>query len=220
MKLLILAAGASKDFQGMNRLLIVIDQKTGKTILDQYIEVFNPTEVTIIIGANSADLIMKYPDFNYVYNQSWDRFRSASSLALAPYFEGPVAVIPCDLIFQSGLVPIIRSKLGASKNFVFVWDNENILPRSICMKCNNEGKIVEIMRERNDYTNTFVCTGLFILNDPDTLSKWRYKASRDVDAFFAQSYPLETAELFTSIISQREIVELNTINDYLKFLTE
>jgi len=219
MKLLILAAGASRDFQGMNRLLIVVDPENGKTILDQYIEVFKPSEVTIIIGANSADLIMKYPDFNYVYNQSWDRFGSASSLALAPYLEGPVVVIPCDLILHSSVLPIIKSTLEDTRNYVFVWNSENISAGSICMKSNNEGKISEITRERNSYINTFVSTGLFVLNERETLSKWRWKASNDIDKFFVEIFPLESSNLFVKKISQHEIVELNTINDYLKFLT-
>lgn len=124
-KLIILAAGKSKKVfsEAVPSCLEIIDNKT---ILDNLINIANNNNINdyyIVGGYKILDIMQKYPDIKYYYNEKWEETKSLYSLSKSySCFDENILISYSDIVHASETL----AKIDKKKINVFydsTWEN-------------------------------------------------------------------------------------------------
>jgi len=214
MRAIILAAGESMLLDGFPKLLVK-DPSTNKTILDHYLEAFENMEVTVVVGYKAMEVINQYPKLNYLYNPHWATTNNSGSLCLALNNE-PCVVVSDDIFFKKDL---IKDIIECSGDIVLTSVNES---RSITsLNCKLDGsKISELYTGPIKNVADPEAIGVYKISTTDVLKKWGKNCMRYPNLLIGENLPNNEAEILYYDLGENYFFEINTINDYLRFIDE
>lgn len=212
MRLIILAAGQGFKLDGFNKLLIR-NPKTGRTILEHYLEIFADYRITVVVGFRAIEVMSAYPQLDYVYNDDWRITGNSHSLALALSDE-PCVVISSDFIIAEKLANLIRQ---APDNCAFVLYSENKGVNTLRCKIEN-GVIASIYHGFEAGTDPET-VGIYKLSNADLLRKWKRECLQNKNVFAGSNLPLD-APVAAVDITDGFLHEINTPLDYLDLIKQ
>lgn len=210
MRLIVLAAGQGFKLDGFNKLLIK-NPKTGKTILEQYLELFTGYKITVVLGFRAIEVMSEYPQLDYVYNDDWRITGNSYSLALALDDE-PCVVISSDFIFDGNMVELIER---SPDNCAFVVYSENKGVNTLRCKI-DDGTIASIYLGFEAGTDP-EAVGIYKVSNSDLLRKWKRECLQNKNVFAGINLPLDI-KISAVDITHVELHEINTPLDYLKLI--
>lgn len=208
-----LAAGQGFQLDGFNKILLK-DPRTGKTILDNYLEYFPECDVTVVVGYKAITVMNQYPNLNYIYNTDWRVKSNSYSLALA-LSEDPCIILPSDFFFDEIFA---QSIIDAPKNFGLVADTENRSLQALhCASVDN--KIVKVYKGESE-GNDPELTGIFKITDKNILLNWKRNclSHGTESAFVGENLPFKDFEIQAIESRADQFHEINTPVDYLEYI--
>jgi choline kinase len=210
MRLIILAAGQGFKLDGFNKLLIR-NPKTGKTILEHYLELFAGYRVTVVVGFRAIEVMSAYPQLDYVYNDDWRITGNSYSLALT-LNEEPCVVISSDFIFDETLVSLIER---SPEDCAFVLHSENKGLNTL--RCKVENGIIASIYLGSEAGTDPEAVGIFKICTPDQLRKWKRECLQNKNVFAGSNLPLDKKVVAVDVTCVF-LQEINTPLDYLKLI--
>ena len=210
MRLIVLAAGDSFELDGFNKLLIK-NPESGKTILEEYEAIFEPSSISIVVGYKAMEIMTKYPQFDYIYNKKWQTSGSAYSLSLA-LNEEPSIIVESDFFIADNLKDEIKSR----ENFVIIKKSESRTIGSFNALIND--KNVTSVYSGKSNNNDPELLGFFKVSSAETLRQWKKNGIQNPHQYIGQSFPYETSEIPYFVVPDKSIVEINTPIDFINFV--
>lgn len=210
MRLIILSAGDSFELDGFNKLLIN-NPVSGKTILEQYQSIFEPSEITVVVGYKAMEIMNRYPNFNYIYNKKWQTTGSAYSLSLA-LNEEPSIVIESDFFIDEQL----KNKFASTDEFVVIKKSESKSLNSFKALI-KEDRITGVYSGKSK-NNDPELLGVFKVSDIETLREWKKNGIQNPHQYIGESFPYETATIPFIEVRGKSITEINTPTDFINFI--
>ena len=138
MKVIILAAGQGFQLDGFNTVLIK-HPKTGQSIIEQYLEIFDYKQITMVVGYRAINIMNQYPKLHYVYSSQWSITNNSYSLGLV-LDDKPCLVVSSDLFIDKDLFKRLDE---AEPNCVLTENSEDRILTSL--NCSLEGnRLIEI----------------------------------------------------------------------------
>ncbi len=210
MRLIILSAGDSFELDGFNKLLIN-NPISGKTIIEQYQSIFEPSEITVVVGYKAMEVMNRYPNFNYIYNKKWQTTGSAYSLSLA-LNEEPSIVIESDFFIDEQL----KNEFASTDEFVVIKKSESKSLNSFkaVMKENRITGVYSGKSKNNDPE----LLGVFKVSNIETLREWKKNGIQNPHQYIGESFPYETAAIPFIEVRGKSITEINTPTDFINFI--
>lgn len=210
MRLIILSAGDSFELDGFNKLLIN-NPISGKTIIEQYQSIFEPSEITVVVGYKAMEVMNRYPNFNYIYNKKWQTTGSAYSLSLA-LNEEPSIVIESDFFIDEQL----KNEFASTDEFVVIKKSESKSLNSFkaVMKENRITGVYSGKSKNNDPE----LLGVFKVSNIETLREWKKNGIQNPHQYIGESFPYETATIPFIEVRGKSITEINTPTDFINFI--
>lgn len=214
MRAIILAAGESMLLDGFPKLLVK-DPLTNKTILDYYLDAFKNMEVTVVVGYKAMEVINQYPKLNYIYNPHWATTNNSGSLSLALDNE-PCVVVSDDIFLKKDL---IKQIIQFSEDIVLTSVNES---RSITsLNCVLDGsKVSELYTGPIKKVTDPEAIGVYKISTVNVLKKWNKNCMKYPNLLIGENLPIKEAEILYYDLGENYFFEINTINDYLRFIDE
>lgn len=215
MKAIVVAAGQGFEADGMNKILIT-DPFSGKTILDNLIDIFGEQNLTIVVGYRAINIMHLYPKLKYIYNPDWKISNNSYSLGLALNDE-PCFVLSSDLIFDK---TIIDEMLKAPGNLVLTEKRPSRILTAL--NCTIDGdKITDIYPGAIKSVDDPEAIGVFKISDRKTLRVWKENCLQHGNLFLAQNLPLNLdAPILSFDKGPYRFFEVNTAFDFLNILEE
>lgn len=214
-RLIILNAGDSFELDGFNKLLIK-NPKTGKRIIDEYLEIFNNYQITIIVGYRAMDLMNKYPNIDYVYNKFWQTTNNSYSLSLALDYRSSI-ITSCDLIINNKIIDKIEKK----DNSIFVNDTENKKNNSIFVEIKKKNQINKIYYGNCKKSTHKEFSGIIKVSDKEIIYNLKKNCQKNPNLFIAENLPLNLTKKFSCIkINNFAVKEFSSPQDYINLLHE
>ena len=210
MRLIVLAAGDSFELDGFNKLLIK-NPITKRTILEEYSKVFEAESITIVVGYKAMDVMSQYPQYDYIYNKKWQTTGSAYSLSLA-LSEEPCVVIESDFLISES----VKKNLTQLQKFVVIKHSES--RRLASFNAVVEGTSIKRIYKGKSNGDDPELLGLFKENDPEILREWKKNGIKNPHQYIGESYPYEITEIPYLAVGDKEIIEINTPNDFINFI--
>lgn len=210
MRLIILSAGDSFELDGFNKLLIN-NPISGKTIIEQYQSIFEPSEITVVVGYKAMEIMNRYPNFNYIYNKKWQTTGSAYSLSLA-LNEEPSIVIESDFFIDEQL----KNEFASTDEFVVIKKSESKSLNSFkaVMKENRITGVYSGKSKNNDPE----LLGVFKVSNIETLREWKKNGIQNPHQYIGESFPYETSTIPFIEVRGKSITEINTPTDFINFI--
>ena len=214
MRAIILAAGESMLLDGFPKLLVK-NPSTNKTILDNYLEIFEGMEITIVVGYKAMEVINQYPKLNYVYNPHWATTNNSGSLSLALNHE-PCIVVSDDIFFKKELINQIINYDG---DVVLTSINES--RSSTSLNCTtDDSKITELYKGPIKNVSDPEAMGLYKISSTEVLKKWGKNCMRYPNFLIGENLPINESDIRYFNLGDNYFYEINTIYDYLRFIDE
>lgn len=214
MRAIVLAAGQGYKLDGFNKLLIV-DPKDEKTIIDKLIDAFGAENLKVVLGFRAINVMNRYPNLNYVFNNEWNVTNNSYSLALAIDNE-PCYVLSGDLIIQPEFLELLKK---SDKNIVVTRNREQRTSTAINTICDTEGNVQEFYQGKLKNHDDRESMGIFKIMDTELLRQWRQNCFDKPNNFIAQNLPLNSGKKIIELISDDyKIFEIDTPIDYLNLI--
>jgi choline kinase len=214
MRLIILAAGDSFELDGFCKLS-TRHPVSRKAIIELYEEHFRVDRVTIIVGYKAMEIMNKYSQFDYVYNQKWSTTRNSFSLGMALTTE-PCYVASSDYFISSDIVDLLDS----NDNSALIEYSENRDIRSLNCTVDKDG-FLQSVYPGECRNNDPELLGLFKICDAELLRAWKALCFKHGNLFVAQNLPLKgKAKIKAVVRTNQEFKEINTPMDYINFMEE
>lgn len=210
MRLIILSAGDSFELDGFNKLLIN-NPISGKTIIEQYQSIFEPGEITVVVGYKAMEIMNRYPDFNYIYNKKWQTTGSAYSLSLA-LNEEPSIIIESDFFIDEQL----KNEFASKHEFVVIKKSESKSLNSF--KAVIKENCVTGVYSGKSKNNDPELLGVFKVSNIETLREWKKNGIQNPHQYIGESFPYETSDIPFIEVSGKSITEINTPIDFINFI--
>ncbi len=211
MRLIILSAGDSFELDGFNKLLIN-NPISGKTIIEQYQSIFEPSEIIVVVGYKAMEIMNRYPNFKYIYNKKWQTTGSAYSLSLA-LDEKPSIIIESDFFIDEKL----KDEFSSNDEFVVIKKSESKSLNSYKAVI-NKNKITGVYSGKSK-DNDPELLGVFKISNIETLREWKKNGIQNPHQYIGQSFPYETSNIPFIEVSGKSITEINTPSDFINFIT-
>ncbi len=210
MRLIILSAGDSFELDGFNKLLIN-NPISGKTIIEQYQSIFEPGEITVVVGYKAMEIMNRYPHFNYIYNKKWQTTGSAYSLSLA-LNEEPSIVIESDFFIDE----LLKNEFASKDEFVVIKKSESKSLNSFkaIIKENRIAGVYSGKSKNNDPE----LLGVFKVSNIETLREWKKNGIQNPHQYIGESFPYETSTIPFIEVCGKSITEINTPTDFINFI--
>jgi len=210
MRLIILSAGDSFELDGFNKLLIN-NPISGKTIIEQYQSIFEPSEITVVVGYKAMEIMNRYPKFNYIYNKKWQTTGSAYSLSLA-LNEEPSIVIESDFFIDE----LLKKEFDSKDEFVVIKKSESKSLNSFKAVV-NENCVTGVYsgKARN---NDPELLGLFKVSNSETLREWKKNGIQNPHQYIGESFPYKSSSISFIEVFSKSITEINTPTDFINFI--
>lgn len=213
MRLIILSAGDSFELDGFNKLLIN-NPISGKTIVEQYEAIFEPSEITVVVGYKAMEIMNRYPNFNYIYNKKWQTTGSAYSLSLA-LDEKPSIIIESDFFIDEKL----KEEFAENDEFVVLKKSESKSLTSFKALINEDNQITGVYSGKSK-NNDPELLGLFKVSNIETLRKWKKNGIQNPHQYIGESFPYEESSIPYLEVSGKSITEINTPTDFINFISK
>lgn len=210
MRLIILSAGDSFELDGFNKLLIN-HPINGETIIEQYQTIFEPSEITVVVGYKAMEIMNRYPNFNYIYNKKWQTTGSAYSLSLA-LDERPAFIIESDFFIDNKL----KNEFASKDEFVVIKNSESKSLNSFKAVIKDE-KITQVYSGKSK-NNDSELLGLFKVSNVETLRQWKKNGIQNPHQYIGESFPYDTLAIPFIEVSDKSITEINTPTDFINFI--
>ena len=185
MRVIVLAAGQGYKLDNHVKLLIK-HPKTGKTVLDNYIEIFGTDSLTIVVGFKALQIMELYPNLKYVHNDMWSETKNSYSLTLALNSE-PSIVLSSDMFFDSILIDKLRNQPG---NYAITSSNQSRSKDTISCKISNN-KITDIYKGFKSPDDPEL-TGIFKIEEKEALLSWKDNCRKNPNSFIGENLPFES----------------------------
>ncbi len=211
MKTIILAAGQGFRLGGYNKLLLK-NPLSGKTILENYIEQFQDTEIFIVVGYNAVKIINTYPELNYIFNEDWNITKDSYSLGLALDDE-PSYVIHSDIFVNSNLRDVLDS---AGENCALTMKNDSRTINSFNCKING-GYIRSIYQGRVKSPDDPQLIDAYKITSENNLRKWKQNCLANPNLYIGQNLFFDS-DLNTADASELDINIIKTPNDFINYI--
>lgn len=213
MKLIVLAAGDAFEVDGFNKLLIK-HPNTRKTIIEQYSDFFDVSEIEIVVGYRAMEVMNQYPDYRYHYNRKWQHTGNSYSLSLA--LDGaPCYIVSCDFFLTRDLL----QKMDAHPNCLIVKRTENRQPNSVNASVTVDGEVSKIYQGKCSALDPAV-TGIFKVCDSSLLAEWKRRCLQFPRLFAAENLPQDIVKIAAVEILDDELIEINFPEDYIRISNE
>ena len=215
MRVIILAAGQGFQLDGFNTLLIK-HPKTGLRIIEQYLEIFDYKQITVVVGYRAINIMHQYPKLHYVYSSKWSVTNNSYSLGLALNDE-PCFVVSSDLFMDKEIFTMLDE---AEPNCVLTENSEDRVLASL--NCSLEGKrIREIYQGKVRSHEDPESLGVQKITDRTLLRIWGKNCLRYTNLFNTQNLPLnEEVPIYCVDIGRYNLDEINTPLDYIKLINK
>jgi len=213
MRIIILAAGQGFQLDGFNTVLIK-HPKTGRSIIEQYLEIFDYNQITMVVGYRAINIMHQYPKLHYIYSSKWSVTNNSYSLGLALNDE-PCYVVSSDLFIDREAFTMLDE---AEPNCVLTENSEDRILTSL--NCSlEERKITEVyqgeMRSRQDPE----ALGIHKMTETDLLRFWKRNCLRHTNLFAGQNLPLnEEVPIYSVDIGPYSLDNINTPLDYMRLM--
>ena len=183
-----------------------------KTIIEEYIDFFNPSNVKIVLGYKAIDVMNEYPNFDYIINQDWQITGSAYSLYLA-LDSNPCYVVSSDLFLSK----LLNKKINNTyKNFICSVNTESKRLTALNIKIKNN-KVSEVYRgvsKNND--NELI--NFFKITDSNILNIWKKNCKNNPEGYVGELLPYSTYDIHNISLTKSDIYEINTNLDFINYL--
>jgi len=211
MKLIILDAGDAFELDGFNKLFIR-HPVTKKRIIDNYLDIFAPDNVEIVVGYKAIQVVNEYPDFKYIYNKDWQTTGSAYSMSLALTNE-PCYIVSSDLFISGSVV----DQLNRYDNCVVVKNTENRRLSSLNAVV-KDGRLMSVYRGKSRNNNPEFMN-IIKITDADMLAMYRKKSAANQTSYAGETLPFECDKPINLVMATNsDVYEINTPADYINFL--
>lgn len=207
MRLIILAAGDSSSLDGFNKLLLV-HPVYKKPMIEVYAEYFEASDITLVTGYKSLEVMSRYPEYNYVYNSKWNSTGNAFSLGLA-LDDNPSIIVSSDLFMTR---EVIQRILQNTENMAVVKRTEN--KRKSGLFCDiSDNIITNVMSAGEGHSDLELC-GLFMMFKKEVLREWRRKCFLNPQKFAGEVLPL-FEEITPLQVTTNDLYEINNTEEYI-----
>jgi choline kinase len=213
MRVIILAAGHSQEIDGINKILLK-DVKSGKTILDHYLDFFAKDEVTIVVGYNSTSIIMCHPELNYIYNPDWRITGNSYSLGLA-LSDSPCVILSSDFFMDQGIITGLKATENG--NIVATRNSANRSRQALNCVLSN-GNVISAIYQGPMKQDTPEVVGIFTFSNDRLLRKLKENCLKHPNLLVGQNIPLDIVPVVTLNIDSFSFNEINTPIDYINFI--
>lgn len=152
-RVVILAAGQGKRLgQDTPKAIVELD---GKTLfgyqVDSLEEYFDPNQISVVVGYKKNQIMDRFPNRKYIFNDDFDDTNTAKSLleAFQSLGEGPTIWMNGDIYFDSDVIGLLVKNIkrnNGSRSLVLV-DNKECGQEEIKYSVDGEGKINTISKE-------------------------------------------------------------------------
>jgi len=212
MRTIILAAGQGFRLGGYNKLLLR-NPLSGNTIIEDYIEQFKGTEITVVVGYNAVNIISNYPKLNYIFNEDWSTTKDSISLSLA-LDERPSYVIPSDLFFKVN----VRKNLDSIKEdcVLTVNNDSRTLDSFNCVI--KKGVIKKIYQGQVESPNDPQLVDVYKISNPNTLKVWKKTCQDNPHLYVGQNLFSNSFKLKNIDSTHLGLNIIKTPNDYINFI--
>ena len=213
MRTIILAAGQGYKLGGFNKVLLK-DPKTGMSIMDNIINSFSDTEITVVVGFNCTNIMIKYPKLKYIYNKNWHITKDSYSLALA-LDDKPSYILHSDVIFEENLRESIDNNF---ENCALLLNNQNRNENSInCSVLDN--KIIDVYKGPILKSEDFEFTGIYKVFSEEILNAWKKNCLKNPTKNISENLPYKLeSEIYP--LNAKSIIncKVKTPIDYINYL--
>ena len=213
MRVIILTAGQGFQLDGFNTVLIK-HPKTGQRIIEQYLEIFNYKQITVVVGYRAINIMHQYPKLHYVYSSKWSVTNNSYSLGLALNDE-PCFVVSSDLFMDKEIFTMLDE---AEPDCVLTENSEDRVLASL--NCSLEGRrIREIYQGEVRSHEDPESLGVFKMTDRNLLRLWKRNCLRHTNLFIGQNLSFnEEIPIYSVDIGRYNLDEINTPLDYIKLI--
>ena len=213
MRTIILAAGQGFQLDGFNKLLLQ-DPISGVRIIDQYLELFSDTDITVVVGYKAIEVMQRYPDLDYVYNFDWKMTNNSYSTALA-LSEESCYVISCDLFFDEGIANLLAEAGG---NCILTERTENRQLNALNCSICDDGQIEELYQGDVRKAEDPEAVGIYKISDAGLLRAWKKRCMQHSNLFAGQNLPFDIVPIYAVDKGLNRFDEINTVMDYMQVL--
>lgn len=215
MRVIVLAAGHGLGLDGYNKLLIK-DPLNGKTVIENFREVFPSSQITVVVGYNAISIMNQYPELHYVYNESWSHTNNSYSLALA-LDDNPCFVVSSDIFIERATVERLQQ---APADTVLTANRANRTLSSLNCIVAGE-KISEIYQGNLRDPSNPEAVGVYKISSVPVLRKWKERCMQYTNLFAGQNLPIDSEfPIYSTSLNNDRFREVNTPLDYIKMLEE
>lgn len=213
MRTIILAAGQGFQLDGFNKLLLR-DPRSGEQIIDQYLKLFDKTDITVVLGYKAIEVMQRFPELHYVYNPDWKVTNNSYSLSLA-INEEPCYVVSCDLFIDEGIIKMLEQ---AEPNCILTENSENRQLNSLNCSISGNRQIVEIYQGAVRSKKDPEAIGVYKISDKRLLREWKKKCMQHSNLFAGQNLPFDICPVYSVDKGKYRFEEVNTVMDYMRVL--
>jgi len=215
MRVIILAAGQGFQLDGFNTLLIK-HPKTGLRIIEQYLEIFDYKQITVVVGYRAINIMHQYPKLHYVYSSKWSVTNNSYSLGLSLNDE-PCFVVSSDLFMDKEIFTMLDE---AEPDCVLTENSEDRIQTSL--NCSLEGRrITEMYQGEVRSQQDPEARGVHKITDRTLLRIWKKNCFRHINLFAEQNLPLnEEVPIYSVDIGPYSLDNINTPLDYIKLINK
>jgi len=213
MRIIILAAGQGFQLDGFNTVLIK-HPKTGRSIIEQYLEIFDYNQITMVVGYRAINIMHQYPKLHYIYSSKWSVTNNSYSLGLALNDE-PCYVVSSDLFIDREAFTMLDE---AEPDCILTENREDRILTSL--NCSLEGRrITEVYQGEVRSHQDPEAVGVYKMTDRTLLRLWKRNCLRHTNLFNGQNLPLnEEVPTYSVDIGSYNLDEINTPLDYIKLI--
>jgi len=213
MRTIILAAGQGFQLDGFNKLLLR-DPRSGEQIIDQYLKLFDKTDITVVLGYKAIEVMQRFPELHYVYSPDWKVTNNSYSLGLAVN-EEPCYVVSCDLFIDEGIIKMLEQ---AEPNCILTENSENRQLNSLNCSISGNRQIVEIYQGAVRSKKDPEAIGVYKISDKRLLREWKKKCMQHSNLFAGQNLPFDICPVYSVDKGKYRFEEVNTVMDYMRVL--
>lgn len=213
MRTIILAAGQGFQLDGFNKLLLR-DPRSGEQIIDEYLKLFDKTDITVVLGYKAIEVMQRFPELHYVYNPDWKVTNNSYSLSLA-INEEPCYVVSCDLFIDEGIIKMLEQ---AEPNCILTENSENRQLNSLNCSISGNRQIVEIYQGAVRSKKDPEAIGVYKISDKRLLREWKKKCMQHSNLFAGQNLPFDICPVYSVDKGKYRFEEVNTVMDYMRVL--
>lgn len=211
MRTIILAAGQGFQLDGFNKLLLR-DPRSGEQIIDQYLKLFDKTDITVVLGYKAIEVMQRFPELHYVYNPDWKVTNNSYSLGLA-INEEPCYVVSCDLFIDEGIIKMLEQ---AEPDCILTENSENRQLNSLNCSISGNRQIVEIYQGAVRSKKDPEAIGVYKISDKRLLREWKKKCMQHSNLFAGQNLPFDICPVYSVDKGKYRFEEVNTVMDYMR----